>query len=205
LQQPADNPADTAPPPAKTVVLTLDDEPNSADDREPEQVLQDQLSTLEPSADPAVDPSATILYVERADETITDSQWIRVLDAVEQAVRGQLRRDRHVLSFSIGEFIWLTGDTPVEDALLPAERIRQVLANTQYQSGEQPLPVRVATAVVQVAPHDDTQQLLFRLRQAVEFSGSQPAPHTAIDQGDGPEPTQPIDLQVSERTQPIDA
>jgi len=184
------------------IKLPCDSTPN--DDRPAETILAQQLLEQPAADDPTCHPSATMMFLERADANLDDPTWSKTLAAVQQVIRGQLRRDRQVLQFDPGEFVWFTGDTPVDEALLPAERIRQLLTNTQFESANQPIPIHVASAVVSATTGDGPDQVLARLRQAIQFARMQASDNTAIDWGDGPETAEPLDLEVAPRSVDVD-
>ena len=96
------------------------------------------------------------------------------------------------------QFAWFSCDVSPVDALMPVERIRQVLAKTRFRHQEQPLEISVRSGVVIGLKEDDAAGLLERLRQTLHYAAEQGADTSCLDVGHGPQRQDPQPFEVGE-------
>ena len=120
----------------------------------------------------------------------------RLTEAVYQRIRKQVRKDRRVLNLGSGQFAWFSNDVPPEDALMPVERIRQMLTATQFQHAGNLINTTVVAGAVAGMPSDDAERLLKRLRTALQYAMEKQECTTCLDTGDGPTGVDPYPIEV---------
>jgi hypothetical protein len=164
----------------------------------PPQFLDEQLRMWREQPEPRDTPSLSGLSVEALTEDVDPSTLEALLRAVESRVAGQLRRDRRVLHIAERQFAWFSDDVEPDDAMMPLNRIRQLLETTRFTVGTAAIHLRVAAAVVAGTDRDSGHALLARLQSSLQFAAQQCAQQTARDIGSGPEPMETPALDLDE-------
>ncbi len=171
------------------------------EDRPADVVLLEQLDEWRTEEFGDEMPSATMLTVPRPDTDLIDQVWPVLLKAIGETVTSQLRRDRRVLQFAENEFFWFTEDVSAEDALLPAKRIRHILAHTTFEYHGATFEITPTVAVVVVRHDDDAASILDRLRATHARAVQNADAPVAWDLGGGPENVEPIEIDLAPSSQ----
>jgi hypothetical protein len=128
------------------------------------------------------------------DETVRGA----LADAVYKCIKKQIRKDRRLLRIGHDQFAWLSSDVPPEDAVLPVERIRQLLANTRFHHQQETLDLSIFGGIVATTSSDEGATLLQRLNIALTYAVEKGEHPTCLDTGAGPEGVAPYDVEVEE-------
>lgn len=161
-------------------------------------VLEQQLAAWREGELSELTTSAVMLAVTRPAKDAEGAVRTCLLDAVRKTIVGQVRRDRQIVSPSEDRFVWFLDDVEPEDAVMPVERIRQVIEKTAYRYQEQPLDVAVQTMVVIAQPDDTARQLLNRLEASLQFALRDSDAGVVIDLGDGPIRRGSLEMEIPE-------
>jgi hypothetical protein len=178
----------------RPAVQTLEEENKS-----PAEALQEQLQQWRGSESVDEDvPSLSGLSISLVDVD-TDSPVGEILsETIHARIKGQVRRDRRVLRIEPGCFVWFSPDVLPDDALMPVERIRQLLDHTRFLDHGEAVRLSIVAGVVQALAEDDSESLLDRLRSAWHLAQQEGAYPTALDTGSGPNGVKPYAIEVEE-------
>lgn len=121
-----------------------------------------------------------------------------VLNALHDTVVSQVRKDRQVVTPSEDRFVWFLDDMEAEDALIPVERIRQMIEKTAFHREGQPIDVALRVMIVTAQSDDAPRQLLNRLEAAFEFSQQCATKGIVLDLGEGPSMRSPLEMEIQE-------
>ncbi len=186
---------ETAP---KEIVLTLSNPVVEAESQSPEKTLSHQLDTWRHSDLSDEAPSMSGIKIDLSDCELDDATSDRLLEKVFVRIKSQVRKDRRVLKVEKGQFAWFSCDVTPDDALMPIERIRQILTKTRFFPLDNPLPVAVVASVVIGQQEDDAEELFKRLHMALQHASEDQAHATYLDTGNGPESVEPYEIEVEE-------
>ncbi len=103
-----------------------------------------------------------------------------------QRIKSQVRKDRRVLRIGSDQFVWFSSDVPPDDALMPVERIRQILTKTRFPAPEPAVAISVWGGVAIGLEGDDAPGLLTRLHDTLHYAVQQGADASCLDGGQGP-------------------
>lgn len=193
----ADQPAAPSPPAApEPLVSPPETELPPEADLPPEEVLQSELEKWHSEESFDGMPSATVLVVKPQADGLSDSTLASLHHAVRQTIASQLRRDRRIVQPAANEFAWFSNDISVEDALLPAQRIRHMLAHTDYENQGSCFHIAVSLAVVSVMTTDDALAVIDRLRATADYAQEHTDARAAQDIGTGPDSVDAVEIDV---------
>ncbi|MFW6169592.1 MAG: hypothetical protein ACODAD_03815 [Planctomycetota bacterium] len=164
----------------------------------PEKHLEDELETWRQGELRDETPSMSGVRFELHESELESETYKALSDAVHKRIRRQVRRDRRVLGIDDNQFAWFSTDVPPEDALMPAERIRQTLMKTQFKHQGVPVHITVGAAVVAGLPEDTPEGLLQRLHKSLQYVLEKAADAPCLDTGDGPREITPRPVEVRE-------
>lgn len=170
----------------------------SLSDLPPQEYLARQLETWRDECEPDAPASLSGVSIDAAATVLDDVLRESLMSAVLERLTGQLRRDRRVVRIAADRLAWLSPDVDPEDAVMPLDRIRQLLTATRFTSGPRTIPLRVSAAVVAVQVDDNGPALLSRLEQSLQFAAQRCEPPLARDLGDGPEAAEAWELELDE-------
>lgn len=197
---PASQPNDPVEPAPQKIVLAPKGPVIKNDNDPPEKTLNQQLDTWRHSDLSDETPSMSGMWLDVKGAEIDDEVHKRLTEAVNQRIKKQVRKDRRVLNLGTGQFAWFSDDVPPEDALMPVERIRQMLTETQFQHAGNLINTTVVAGVVAGMPDDDAECLFKRLRTALQYAMEKPECTTCLDTGAGPTgvASYPIEVEPTE-------
>ena len=111
----------------------------------------------------------------------------------------QVRQDRgfdRVVRLSGEAFVLFLGDTGPRNATSAAERIRQTLAATTFELGEQTLELAISCGVVEIDKQDNSATLLKHLHATMRHAKQAGRDRTSLDEGNGPQVVEPPQFNV---------
>lgn len=206
---PQSRPVESAPPPAekdgkpKTAqvpdkIVLSSKRKNKRDDGPPEGVLEEQLQSWREGELKDEPPSLSGVRFELEETQLAPETYQALSEAVYKQIRRQVRRDRRLLKLAPNQFAWFSADVSPEDALMPAERIRQTLDKTQFQHQGQSINLNVVVGIVAGVPDDTGDGLLQRLSSSLQYVLEKPDQTTCLDTGEGPREVAPHPVEVPE-------
>lgn len=122
--------------------------------------------------------------------------------AVTSVVKGGIRKERGFdRIFRIDGQRWLLflGDTGPKNAAIAVERIRQTVAATQFQYGDEQAEITVSAALIEVKKTDDLASVIERLNQTMRHAKKDGRNRTFLDDLNGPELVEEIPANVNKR------
>lgn len=164
----------------------------------PEKSLSQQLETWHQGDLSDETPSLSGMQIDVEGSDVDDGTPNLLADAVYKRIKAQVRKDRRVLRISNSQFAWFSSDVPPDDALMPVERIRQMLAKTQFSHQGNPIVATIVAGVVIGLPEDDADGLLKRLDAALQYVREKREHATCLDTGDGPAGVEAYAVEVEE-------
>ena len=185
-------------PPDKKLKLPLKGRLEEQQAASPEATLNHQINSWRQGDFADEVPSLSGIQFEVVEPALDDSTLELLSKALHARVRDQVRKDRRVLRIDLNQVIWFSADAPPEDALLPVERIRQMLTCTHLQHEGLPVVIEVVAGVVATLPDDDAVSLLKRLQAAHQHSRGESEHATSLDTGHGPLGIEAYDIEVAE-------
>ncbi len=186
-----------APAEPKKLVLAAKPPVDTYENDPPEQLLERQINAWRDGDLSEETPSMSGLRVAiqgDVDQTLSGA----LIDAMRGQIKSQLRRDRRVLQIAPDTFAWFSADVTPVDALLPVERIRQIIAATHFRHAGGDVRVQLAGGVVHGTSGDDPGRLLNRLHSTLQYALEKDEFSTCIDEGAGPEGVSPFQIEVAE-------
>lgn len=167
-------------------------------DEPPEKGLEKELETWRQGELRDETPSMSGVRFELHESELESETYKSLSEAVHKRIRRQVRRDRRVLAIETNQFAWFSTDVPPDDALMPAERIRQTLMKTQFKHQGVPVHITVVAAVVAGLPEDTPEGLLQRLHRSLQYVLDKGADAPCLDTGHGPREITPHPVEVRE-------
>ncbi len=182
----------------REIVLAPKNPTNEAETQPPEKTLNHQLDTWRHGELGDEAPSISGIKIDLNDCELDPSARELLMEAVYARIKSQVRKDRRVLKIESGQFAWFSCDVPPDDALMPIERIRQMLTKTQFHHQGNPIPATVVASVVVGLQDDHAEDLLKRLHTALQYALESQEHATCLDTGRGPEGIAPYSIEVEE-------
>lgn len=179
----------TRPPPQDTTV-----EP-------PEETLSQQLEMWREGDSSDETPSMSGILIDVEDSELDIAIRALLSKAAYRRVRAQLRTDRRLLQTGDYQCVWFSSDIPPDQALMPVERIRQMLTSTRFHHQGTTVSIKVVAAVVAAQKTDSPTHLLKRLHASLQYAleALEKQQHaTCLDTGEGPEGVEPHPIEIQE-------
>ncbi len=173
--------------------------PARVDDHDPpETILNRQLDAWH-AGDLRDDvPSMSGITVAIRDAELESPTLSRLTNEIRTRISRQLRKDRRVLEVAANQFAWFSCDVAPGDALMPIERIRQMLCKTRFHCHGDIIHLTITAGVVTGSGVSDAADLIKRLQAAMASAREQGDSPTYLDKGQGPKPVTPFTLEVEE-------
>ncbi len=143
-------------------------------------------------------PSLSGLFVDLDSTGIDPAIIVRLKFELKARISRQLRKDRRVLEVSPLQFAWFSSDVAPGDALMPVERIRQILGKTKFHCQGEPIPLTIRAGVVKGLHDDSATNVVQRLQAAFTRAKEEGESPTYLDKGQGPKPVPPFSLEIEE-------
>ncbi len=186
---------ENATPPQRLVLSVAT--PEMFDPNEPpEKTLNHQLDTWRDSDQNDETPSISGLNVAMDEMQLDDDTCSRLTRAIHRKITAQLRRDRRVLQTGPRQFAWFSYDVPAKDALMPVERIRQMLEKTRFHHQGLSIDFKVTAGVAIGFAEDEASDLLKRLNLALQCATEKGETPTCLDEGEGPKFVPPMAMEI---------
>jgi len=171
---------------------------NEIETEPPAKALTQQLDAWRDGESRHETPSMSGIRVELEDSEPDEATRASLSNAIREHIRAQLRKDRRLLKISDNQFAWFSPDVSPDDALMPVERIRQMLNKTRFRRRGTALRMTVVAALVIARKTDDATELLARLGASLQYALSKPEQTTCLDTGQGPESVEAIPVEIEE-------
>ena len=94
----------------------------------PEKTIDKQIQKWRDSEIADEIPSMSGITIRADDDGLDEMVWSALCNAGFQRIKSQVRKDRRVLRTAPDQFVWFSADVVPDDALMPVERIRQMLS-----------------------------------------------------------------------------
>ena len=173
--------------------------PTPLDDHDPpEMILNRQVDAWRDSDLRDETPSLSGLTVDIRDAELDASILSHLMSEIRTKIVRQLRKDRRVLTIAPHKFAWFSCDVSPDDALMPVERIRQMLVKTRFHDQGDTIHLTVTAGVVSGSAADNAADLIQRLQLAMTSAREQGESPTYLDAGEGPKPVTPFTLEIEE-------
>ena len=183
---------------SQKLVLMPKVEPQDEQDESPERLLGNQIDAWRVGVDQEETPSVSGICITLADDSIDQQTRSSLMNAIQSKIARQLRRDRRVLRFPENVFAWFSSDMPPDDALMPLDRIRQMIEKTRFLCRGTAVGMTVRTAVISAGTDDSAEKTLARLRTTLKYASEKGEGPICLDTGDGPSFVEPTKLDIEE-------
>jgi diguanylate cyclase (GGDEF)-like protein len=143
----------------------------------------------------------------RLNERLGPRRLDALLAGLGRWLDGQVRHDRgHDEVARVGgqSFLLLLGDTPLPNAIMAAERIRQTLNFSTIAMDHEQLTLTASFAVALIGKDETSHAFMARLQQALRHAKQNGRDRTSADEGQGPQNVAPHQVAVKPRVVHID-
>lgn len=106
-------------------------------------------------------------HFKRINDTFGHTAGDKVLMAVAQQINTAIRRSDKLSRFGGEEFLILLPETDLRSAFLAIDKVRDLIANCQFEYKHQDVPVTVSAGVAQFAMHEPFEQVFERADAAL--------------------------------------